>query len=192
MISIAICDSEKPMADQIENAIYEISNREKIAVEIDTFPDLQALTRELVSGLRYDILYLDIGLANNEEPGVIDNIRRSDENMFIVLVSEEPYYSSQLIELEALAVKKPLDYESFTNVFLQLCQKLSIKSHYFIFQYKNIYYKIPYKEILYFESRERKIHVITQYGTTEIFNGKLSEVEVRVARGSTPFVRIHQ
>ncbi|MDR2889731.1 MAG: LytTR family DNA-binding domain-containing protein [Lachnospiraceae bacterium] len=192
MITIAICDNAEMMASQIENLIYEICNHEKIAVDIDIFPSLESMAKEVSTSFRYDIVFLDLHIMNEDHMLLVENIRRADEHLLIVFMSNNQYYSPELMRLDALTIKKPIEPINFTNVFLQLYQKIRIKSHYFIFQYKNIYYKIPYKEILYFESRERKIHVITQYGTTEIFNGKLSAVEFRVARGSTPFVRIHQ
>lgn len=47
-------------------------------------------------------------------------------------------------------------------------------------------------EILYFESRGRKINVHIKNGKMETFNGKLSEVEIQMEGGKIPFLRIHQ
>lgn len=63
---------------------------------------------------------------------------------------------------------------------------------YFTFHYKNEEYKILCKDILYFESRGRKVSVYNRNGEIDSFNGKLSEVETKLLDGKIPFMRIHQ
>lgn len=79
-------------------------------------------------------------------------------------------------------------------------QKLSVKgllkicknNFYFMFRYKGEEYKLPCKEILYFESAGKKIRVNLMNGDAEIFVGKLSDVAERLGNGKIPFLRIHQ
>ena len=63
---------------------------------------------------------------------------------------------------------------------------------YFTFRYKNEEYKIPCKDILYFESSGRKVNIYHRNGEIDVFNGKLSDVELKLLDGKIPFMRIHQ
>ncbi len=58
--------------------------------------------------------------------------------------------------------------------------------------YKNIEYKIPCIDILYFESKGRKVILYGKSGSIGLFNGKLSDVEIQVTNGKIPYLRIHQ
>ena len=61
------------------------------------------------------------------------------------------------------------------------------------FSYKNHYQenKIRMKDIIYFESVYRKIHIHTLHGM-DYFYGKLSTVENNLNKSVIPFIRIHQ
>lgn len=62
---------------------------------------------------------------------------------------------------------------------------------YFVFHYKNKEFRIPCKDILYFESNGRKIIIYHSNGETETFKGKMSDVENKLLEGKIPFMRIH-
>ena len=121
------------------------------------------------------------------------NIRKMDENVLLVYVSGYDKYMMELFRLDVFAfIKKPIEYKNFQKIFLDANRKICKQRFYFPFHYRNEEYKIPCIDILYFESSGRKIHVHTKNGGTEIFNGKLSEVESWVQKGKIPFLRIHQ
>ncbi len=58
--------------------------------------------------------------------------------------------------------------------------------------YNNQEFKIPCKDILYYESRGRQISIYEKSGEVHVFNGKLSDVEKNLEKGKIPFLRIHQ
>lgn len=193
MIKIAVCDNDYILTTEIEDILYGICIEKSIQVDIDVFYSGIELEKELVRGERYDLLYLDIHMKNGDGITVAKKLRTLDENAIIVFVSSYDKYMMELFRLDVFAfIKKPLDKESFSNIFLEAYRKICNKNFYFVFHYRNEEFKIPCKEILYFESRGRQITVHIRSGENRIFNGKLSDVEEKLSVGKVPFLRIHQ
>ncbi|MFR4350228.1 MAG: LytR/AlgR family response regulator transcription factor [Roseburia sp.] len=193
MIRVGICDEKKATVEQMEELILSICKREGIKAKIDRFLDGATLEESYWEGMRYDLLYLDIQLGHSGGIAVAKSIRRVDENAVIIFVSSYDKCWMELFRLDVFAfIKKPIDSDHFTKMFLEAHEKISRKEFYFCFHYKGEEHKIPCNEILYFESRGRQIRFYMRSGETEMFNGKLSEVVDRLEKGKVPFLRIHQ
>lgn len=193
MIQIAVCDDENAIINQIESLLLSICGREGIKVDIDVFNSGSTLEKEIISGTRYDLIFLDIQMKHGDGITAAKNIRKVDENTLLIYVSGYDKYMMELFRLDVFAfVKKPIDETVFQNLFLEAYQKICSKNFYFSFRYKSEEYKIPCRDILYFESSGRQVKVHCSDGTVKVFNGKLSDVEVEIERGKNPFLRIHQ
>lgn len=193
MIKVAICDDEKVVTSQIETTIFDVCKLEGISVDIDVFLSGAALENEISNGTSYDLIYLDIQMANGDGITTAKNIRAMDENVLLIYVSGYDKYMMELFRLDVFSfIKKPIDTEIFVKTFLDANRKISNQKIYFPFHYKNQEYKILCNDILYFESRGRKIIIYIRDGSTETFNAKLSEVEKSICDGKIPFLRIHQ
>ena len=132
-------------------------------------------------------------MENGDGITAAKNIRKFDENVMLIYVSGYGKYMMELFQLDVFAfIAKPIDISVLSKTFLKAYQKVCNKMFYFSFRYKNEDYKIPCKDILYFESRGRRISTYLQNGAVEGFNGKLSEVQTLLSNGKIPFVRIHQ
>ncbi len=193
MIKLAICDDENMIVNQIENIILNLCERESIPVDIDVFYCGELLEKEILLGTKYDLIFLDIQMKNGDGITAAKNIRKMDENVLFIYVSGYDKYMMELFQLDVFAfIKKPIHEKIFIQTFLKANRKICNKMFYFIFRYKNQEYKIPCKDILYFESRGRKISIYHRSGEIDTFNGKLSEVEIKLSDGKIPFMRIHQ
>lgn len=193
MIKVAICDDGIIAAGQIEMLVLNICNRKGIPVDVDVFYSGGALMKEIARGAKYDLLYLDYQTKNEEGIAAAKSIRKMDENVLLVYISECDKHMTKLFRLDVFAfIKKPIDMRVFHEVFLEANQKICNNHFYFIFHFKSKEYKLPCKEILYFESVGRKIRVNMLNGEAEVFVGKLSDVAERLRGGKIPFLRIHQ
>lgn len=193
MINIAICDDEKIITSQIDNLISDICKRENIPVDTDVFFSGNGLQKEIESGTRYDLIFLDIHMKNGDGITTAQNIRKIDENALLIYVSSYDKYMIELFRLDVFAfIRKPIEHDNFEKIFKDANQKISNKMFYFSFRYRNQEYKIPCIDILYFESNGRKISVHIRNGNIEQYNGKLSDVEAWLDKGKIPFLRIHQ
>ena len=177
MIRIAVCDDENVIVNQIEHIISEVCKRESIPVNIDVFYSGRELKRQVTSGTKYDIIFLDIQMKGGDGITAAENIRKVDDNVFLIYVSGYDKYM--------------MDEEILTKTFLETYQRVCSKMVYFTFSYKHEEYKILCKEILYFESNARKVTIYTQNGEHYTFNGKLSEIEQKMSDGKIPFLRVH-
>lgn len=193
MIKIAVCDDENLIINQIETIIFDTGNREGIDVNINAFYCGESLEKAILTGERYDLIYLDIQMKENNGVETAKNIRKMDENVLLIFVSGYEKYMIELFSLEVFAfIRKPIQLQSFAETFLNAKRKISSKNFYFVYQYKNKEYKLKCNDILYFESDGRKIRINLRNGDVEVFNGKISEVEAKLSKGKIFFLRIHQ
>ncbi len=179
MIQIAVCDDENAIINQIEFLLISICDREGIKVDIDVFNSGNTLEKEIISGTKYDLIFLDIQMNHGDGITAAKNIRKVDENTLLIYVSGYDKYMMELFRLDVFAfVKKPIDEAVFQNLFLEAYQKICSKNFYFSFRYKSEEHKIPCRDILYFESSGRQVKVHCNDGTVKVFNGKLSDVDI--------------
>ena len=189
MIRIAVCDDENVIVNQIEHIISEVCKRESIPVNIDVFYSGRELKRQVTSGTKYDIIFLDIQMKGGDGITAAENIRKVDDNVLLIYVSGYDKYMMELFRLDVFGfIKKPIDEEILTKTFLETYQRVCSKMVYFTFSYKHEEYKILCKEILYFESNARKVTIYTQNGEHYTFNGKLSEIEQKMSDRKIPVV----
>ena len=193
MLHIAICDDENVIVNQIEDMLLKLCRTRGIQAEIEVFYGGTTLEGAISMGKRYDIIYLDIQMENGNGITAAKNIRKIDENALFIYVSSYAKYMGELFELDVFGfILKPIQEKKLSDIFLKAHQKVCNKMFYFSFNYKNDNYKVPCKDILYFESRGRQISIFLQSGEVEVFNGKISEVEKKLSAGKIPFIRIHQ
>lgn len=193
MLKVAICDDENLIAHQIENNIYNTCIKEGIKVDTEVYYSGSTLEKAILTGQNFDLIYLDIQMANGDGITTAKNIRKMDENVLIIFVSSYDRYLMELFQLDVFSfIKKPIDPDSFSKKFLEANQKICSRNSFFVFKYKNREYKILCKDILYFESKGRQVIIVMRNGETYTFNDKLSEVEKSLENGKIPFLRIHQ
>lgn len=191
MIKVAICDDDNLFAHQLENIILNTCDNEGIKVDTEIYLSGFTLEKGILTGQKFDLIYLDIQMEDGISAA--KNIRKMDDNVILIFVSSYDRYMMELFRLDVFAfIKKPIDSASFSKIFLDANQKICSKSFFFAFKYRNQEYKIPCKDILYYESRGRQISIHEKSGEIHVFNGKLSDVEKNLEKGKIPFLRIHQ
>lgn len=193
MLKIAICDDEKVIAGQIEQQVLQISERENIPVETDVFSSGKSLEQEVDKGIFYDLIYMDIQMEDGDGISTAKGIRKKDENVLLIYISGYGGYAMELFQLDVFDfLLKPIDVMRFETCFLKAVRKIGSLQFYFSCQYKKQEFKLLCMDILYFESKGRKILIHVKAGSLRVFNGKLSDVEKWAAAGKVPFLRIHQ
>ena len=152
-------------------------------IDTDVFYSGNDLVREISSGKKFDLIYMDIQMENGDGITAAKNIRKKDEDVMIIFISSYDRYVMELFRLDVFSfIRKPIDRDSFVQIFLEANQRIC----------KSQEYKVLCKEILYFESKARQINIHVRDGNKYVFNGKLSEVEKGLSSGKVTFLRIHQ
>ena len=181
MITVAICDDEKKIGAELENALMNVLNSLNVKREIDVFFTGDELCKKLEAGTHYDLIFLDIEFAKDDIDGVEVGrlIRDTYKNNMtsIVYISWEKKYAMDLFDIRPLHfLVKPLSHEKVEKVvrtFLDISGRWSGALSYTI-GYDT--FKVPLKDILYLENQERKVVIYLADGRKEAFYGSLKSV----------------
>lgn len=67
MLNIAICDDDDLIAHQIESVLHNIGDEENVKIDTDVFYSGNDLVREISSGKKFDLIYMDIQMKMEME-----------------------------------------------------------------------------------------------------------------------------
>lgn len=191
-MNIAICDDDKKICSQIENILLDYSNKNCFKVEIDVFFSGESLLSYLAQGNSYDLVYLDIemGVTNGVEVGLQIRKVMKDYATEIVYISGKDGYDRQLFDVQPLHfIPKPIRASTVIDDFKLAMERAKKINESFQYQKLHDLYKIPINDIIYFESQNREIKIVTT-SCEDIFYGKLEDIELKVA--GYQFLRIHR
>ena len=165
MFKIAVCDDVASVCNELKTMIMDMKN-DLICKEItiDTFYSGEALIDNIKEENLYDLIFLDIelGKINGVEVGHIIRKQMEDYVTKIIYISSKDIYDRQLFDVQPLHfLKKPIDSKKVFDD-IQLAMKISEKENR-NFEFKSFRntIKVPYRDILYFESRGRKTILFT-------------------------------
>lgn len=190
MIKIAICDDDLIFCFSLETIILNRYSFHEIEIEI--FEKGEILYESLKNGIFFDLIFLDIEMVGFD--GITTGLKiRNDlenETIQIVYISSKENYYRLLFEVRPNNfLLKPVNEEDVVKE-IEKAKRLSIKfNEKFIYKKFSEVYTVLTKEILYFESMDKKIRIVTVNGE-DIFYGKLKEV-MNMLKGLT-FFQIHK
>lgn len=192
MFRIAICDDEKAVASQIENILLKYSKRTYLEVDITMFYSGEELYRYIESGHEFDLIYLDIEMkimSGLEVGKKIRNIMK-DHKTEIVYISGKDGYDRKLFDVQPLHfIPKPISPKMvIKDLKLAMLRGDKLRG---IFTYRKTIetYKVQIKDIMYFESLNREIKIVT-INNEDTFYGIIQEIFETVAKYQ--FIRIHR
>lgn len=191
MINIAVCDDDYITTTEIETLVKSFLQANHLTFNITLFFNGENLLQTFNKKIYYDIIFLDIEMEVNGIT-VAKKLRETNNVTLIIYISAYTSYALDLFDVEPFRfIKKPIDHKIF-NKYLDLAIKriLSEKQIY-TFRYKQMWYSILLKDILYFESN---LHIVYIYTVNSIYihNKKLGDIEKNLKNAYPPFLRIHQ
>lgn len=192
MLKIAICDDEKAICAELEENLKEMEQTFFEKIEVEVFFSGEELYRFLCNKTYFDIIFLDIELDNMNGIEVGRKIREelSNETTQIIYISGKESYAMQLFKVRPLDfITKPFNYEKITEVLKTALKLIRKSNNVFVFQIGHATHKIPVKNIIYFESTEKKVKIITQESCF-VFYGKLTEIHNEMS--NLGFINIHK
>ena len=189
---IGICDDEKEMCTQLEEWCYKYGKKKNIDLEVYVWYTGESLCNDILKDKEcIDMLFLDIELITTDGIQVGKFIREELKNLetTIIYISSKSSYAMQLFQVQPLGfLIKPLEVEEVEKILDKSIRLYEMKNQKFEYYSKGTFYKIPYKEIIYFYSQNKKINIITN-GGEEQFNGKLKAITSTLPYN---FIMIHQ
>ena len=192
MLRIAICDDEKILCSQIEKILLEYSKLNFLEMDIEVFLSGEELCRYIEEKYGFDLIYLDIemDIMNGIEVGKKIRKQLKDYKTEIVYVSGKDSYDRQLFDLQPLNfISKPVkSSEVIENLNLAI-SRAENSNYKFTYKKRSEVYKIPIKDIIYFEGFGKQIKIIT-INHMDTFYGKIDDVFKNVA--GHQFIKNHR
>lgn len=192
MFRVAICDDERAICSHIESVILNFQESILDKFDIEVFYSGEDLCRYILNDHRFDIIFLDIELKqmNGVEVGKWIRDELLDEVTQIIYISAKQGYAMELFQTRPLNfLIKPINKEKIYKTLRLAMQLTNGCNLFFEFHAGKTYYRVPYKEIMYFESDDKKIRIISNDNVYE-FYGKLADIRKGVP--SKEFLLIHK
>lgn len=189
MFCVAICDDDEPMCSQLEQALDPY--RKQGLIHSELFYSGETLYNALENGEHYDLVFLDIELCAMNGVDVGKKIRDvlGNEKIHIIYISAKQEYAMELFSVRPMNfLVKPISAKMIIENVEKAMALSELYDACFEFKFGKEFFRIPYGDILYFESCNRKILIHTKTGIKETY-GKLKTLEKQVPPN---FVRIHQ
>ena len=193
MLKIAICYDDLGFTGSLENLVLEESRSMGLRVDTDVFFDGNILLKSIQSGERYGLIFIDIEMEQVDGISAARKIRETDRSVLLIYISGYDKYLKELFEVEPFRfLSKPLDKEKFRRYFKEACHRIGETEVFYQFKFNKEIQKVSLKDVVYFESRNRVVHIFFQDRSTAYFYGKLNNVEKELANSRKYFLRIHQ
>jgi len=190
MFRMLICDNEKDNLNLYRVMIQEYLRKRLKQFDIQCFHSTEeALNAEIE---RYDVFFLDMNLGERE--GGIDlaeQLRKKNQKAFLIFFSDCSDYAYDAFRVDTFRYfLKPVPKDALLHSLDLILQKRKeTVSQLIILQKGHKFFRIPYYEILYFETQERKLHAVTSKKEYMLDN-RINELEKQVEE--FPFFRIHK
>lgn len=184
---VAICDDERESC----NGLSLLIKRQEPDCEVACFHTCRQF---LEAAQHFDILLLDIQMEEMGGIEVARALRGRGERTVLIFVTALKEYAPEAFEVSAFHyLLKPVVPEKFCRVFESAClqvRKLESQSAgQLFFQTKARSFTVPRDEVLYVESRRRKVEIhtrkenVTVYATMKHMEEQLGEGVYRCHRG---------
>lgn len=165
MLNIAICDNEPSICNWIDRIIFDYKTSNKIKFDVETFYSGEALCEFMENEHRFDVIFLDIELEEKSGIDVGREIRKinRDNQTEIIYISGKSQYAKELFDMQPLNfLEKPLTCSAIISNLELAMERLGDDDKYFIFSISGKTYRIKYCDILFLESKMRKIILVTE------------------------------
>ena len=130
MLRIAVCDDDLKFTGDFETLVLQESRNMGIRVETDVFSDGDTLVKSILSGERYNLIFLDIEMKQVDGISAARCIREIDRSVLLIYISGYDQYLKELFEVEPFRfLSKPVNDNKFCRYFREACQRMQIPLH---------------------------------------------------------------
>lgn len=114
MIKVAFCDDDMTVLDELKSLLALYSTKHELEIGYDSFHSSLELLAEIEKGMRYDILFLDVILPNENGIDIAKEIRQYDSVVKIIFLTSSCEFAVQSYTVDAYYYQlKPIWEENF-------------------------------------------------------------------------------
>ena len=188
MIRVAICDDEKRLRNELRKVVERSLQLKGRDYQLQEFDCGEALLAGMTAD-SIDILFLDIEMGQLNGMETARLLRKQAPETLLIFVTSHPDYVFQGYEVKALNyILKPYKEQKILEVLDAALAELSEEAEQsFLVKQKGGQKRLLLRNIYYFWSERRKIHVQTE-DECLTFYGKLNDIELEMPDS---FIRIH-
>ena len=163
MIHIAICDDDIQLCNQLEDYIrkWRKEGRKLEAEVFNTGKEFEKALKERY----FDLIFLDIIMkdcSGIELGRFIREELNNDSSMIVYMSGYGDEYALELFQFQPFHfLKKPFKIEEFQAIFCKACEKIQGDTGIFEFKSNRTVYRVPLKDIHYFEGDNRRVKIVT-------------------------------
>lgn len=178
MVNIAICDDDCYELQHVKNMLTDITNKLGITADITTFGDSKTILSIISKASdAFDILFLDMYIDEKIGLDIARVVREKNQECVIIFITAFADRMADSFEFRASAyLVKPIDEEKLTTALHTALSHLRATPSFHLCL-KGKEYSIPFREIIYFESCLKELHLFCNSKQEEIiFPCKLSDL----------------
>ncbi|MBQ3665291.1 MAG: response regulator transcription factor [Lachnospiraceae bacterium] len=196
---IALCDDEEYFIDNLEKLINQYAKQYKVKIKVMKYIRVNELVRDISeNNMKFDMLFLDVEMPECSGVEGAKIIRKYDEDIVIVFVTNYDFYALDAFEVEAIGyVVKPVTYEEIKKqiekgkVFAEyMHNKEEANKKYLSIWYDREETIIEQDIIVFIEKRRNQCVVHLNNGSEKISYATLRDVYVKL--NHQKFVFTHQ
>lgn len=191
-MQIAVCDDNPAIRKQITELLEAHAHSKGLDIKLEEYQDGSQIVKEISEGKRFHLIYMDIEMEQMDGLEAAAHIREYDTVVPLIFVTNYDTYAMRGYEVMSMAyLLKPIDREKFIRVFERAWRLIRKSEELFIYETMRSHIKVPMKEIMYFQSNNKKVDIKTNNGMIS-FSAKLDEVDKQLERDGYAFLRIHK
>lgn len=189
-ISIAVCDDEPPFLNMLLNHLDDY-NWGYAEATIDTYSSGASIIREVESGKKYDIVFIDIELRDSMGYDVGISLKALLPETLLIYVSSYSKYTVDLLKAEPFYyLKKPVfPVELYMALDRGVARLRYIKNDYvYTYRSKGVEHIVNLQEVLFFSSEHRIIN-IHKVDKISNYYGRLDKTQKEISEICNFFLR---
>lgn len=193
MIHIAICDDDIQLCNQLEDYIRKWRKEgRKLEAEIfNTGKEFEKALKERY----FDLIFLDIIMkdcSGIELGRFIREELNNDSSMIVYMSGYGDEYALELFQFQPFHfLKKPFKIEEFQAIFCKACEKIQGDTGIFEFKSNRTVYRVPLKDIHYFEGDNRRVKIVTGTHTYHCYS-TIENMFSKIDMEQAGFIRLHK
>lgn len=192
MLKIAVCDDNRLDAGNLEKMTALAAEANGVQFQMDCFENGKDLL-ECIQVKEYDLIFLDIEMGRENGLEIARQIREENETVLLIYVTNYEKYAVEAYEtLPFRYIVKPVNESIFQKYFLQAYEKIQEGNFFYEYRCRGHVCRVRVSQIIYFESRKRKICIHLKNGEELAFYDRLNHVEESLKTQKAVFWRIHQ